>query len=265
MRFDKLDTKMRVFETAHDHLVLPGLFMVARLDGRGFTRLTKQRLDLERPFDTRFRDAMLSTLQHLMGCGFRVSYAYTESDEISLLFERNESTFGRKLRKLHSILAGEASGKLSLELGLVAAFDCRISQLPTEKDVVDYFRWRQADAQRNALNAYCYWTLRQRGLSASAASSKLVGASVAHKSQLLFESGTSFNQVPCWQKRGIAAYWKRVEKDGLNPKTGEVTTAKRRRLVLDSELPLGDAYATLVNTVLQDSQRGVHEKPALRK
>jgi len=31
-----------VFETAHDLCVLPGLHMVARLDGRGFTRLTKE-------------------------------------------------------------------------------------------------------------------------------------------------------------------------------------------------------------------------------
>ena len=42
MKFDELDTKMRVFETAHDLCVLPGLFMVARLDGRTFTRLTKE-------------------------------------------------------------------------------------------------------------------------------------------------------------------------------------------------------------------------------
>jgi len=43
MKFDDLDAKMRVFETAHDHSVLPGMFIVARLDGRGFTKLTKQK------------------------------------------------------------------------------------------------------------------------------------------------------------------------------------------------------------------------------
>ena len=37
MKFDDLDGKMRVFETAHDHCVLPGIYIVARLDGRGFT------------------------------------------------------------------------------------------------------------------------------------------------------------------------------------------------------------------------------------
>ena len=42
MKFDDLDAKMRVYETSHDYCVLPGLFMFARLDGRGFTRLTKE-------------------------------------------------------------------------------------------------------------------------------------------------------------------------------------------------------------------------------
>ena len=93
MKFDELESRMRVFETAHDHSVLPGLFMVARLDGRGFTRLTKEQLDLERPFDVRFRDVILATVKHLMSCGFRVVYGYTESDEISLMLHRDESAF----------------------------------------------------------------------------------------------------------------------------------------------------------------------------
>jgi tRNA(His) guanylyltransferase len=47
MKFDELDKKMRIYETAHDLCVLPGIYMVARLDGRGFTRLTKEILKLE--------------------------------------------------------------------------------------------------------------------------------------------------------------------------------------------------------------------------
>ena len=51
MKFDELDEKMRVFETAHDYCVVPGIFIVARLDGRGFTKLTKERHAFETPFD----------------------------------------------------------------------------------------------------------------------------------------------------------------------------------------------------------------------
>lgn len=62
MKFDELDTRMRVYETAHDLCVLPGLYMVARLDGRGFTRLTKEVHKFEAPFDVRFRDLMLDSI-----------------------------------------------------------------------------------------------------------------------------------------------------------------------------------------------------------
>jgi len=43
MKFDDLDAKMRVFETASDTCVLPGLYMVARIDSRSFNRLTIER------------------------------------------------------------------------------------------------------------------------------------------------------------------------------------------------------------------------------
>src|SRR6476659_7662308 len=104
MKFDELDERMRVFETAHDVCVLPGIRIVARLDGRNFTRLTKETLQLERPFDVRFRDYMIATVEHLMECGFRILYGYTQSDEISLLFHPEEVGFGRKERKLNSVL-----------------------------------------------------------------------------------------------------------------------------------------------------------------
>jgi hypothetical protein len=115
MKFDELDEKMRVYETALDHCVLPEMFMVARIDGRGFTRLTREVHQFKAPFDERFRDMMVSTTEHLMNCGFRVVYGYTQSDEISLLFHLEENAFGRKLRKYDSILAGEASAKFSLD------------------------------------------------------------------------------------------------------------------------------------------------------
>jgi tRNA(His) guanylyltransferase len=185
MKFDELDDKMRVFETAHDLCVLPGLYMVARLDGRSFTRLTKEVHQFEAPFDGRFRDLMLATAEHLITeCGFNVVYGYTQSDEISLLFALAENSFGRKLRKLISVLSGEASAKFSLLLGAVAVFDCRIAQLPSVDLVVDYFRWRNEDAHRNALNAHGYWLLRKQGQTVGQATAAMKGLSVAQKERI---------------------------------------------------------------------------------
>lgn len=251
MTFEELDKKMRVFETAHDHCVLPGLYIVARLDGRNFTRLTKELCSFEVPFDERFRDHMVTTTQHLMTCGFRVIYGYTESDEISLLLHPSEDSFGRKTRKLNSILAGEASAKLSLSLGCLSSFDCRLCQLPTLEVVVDYFRWRNEDAHRNALNAHCYWTLRKEGMNAQQATQALVGRSIAAKNEMLFQHGINFNDVPDWQKRGVGLYWEAYSKEGMNPQTGEAVIAWRRRIKTDVYLPKRDAYSDFIRDLVR--------------
>lgn len=247
MTFDELDTRLRVYETAHDHCVLPGLFMIARLDGRGFTRLTREVHRFEAPYDPVFRDHMLATVQHLMNCGFRIVYGYTQSDEISLVFHPDEDTFQRKLRKLISLLAAEASACFALRLGAPAAFDARISQLPTLPLVVDYLRWRQEDAHRNALNAHSYWLLRRQGHSASAATARLQHLSVAQKNELLFQEGQiNFNDLPNWQKRGCGVYWERYAKPGINPMNDQPVSAERRRLKVDLELPLREDYSAFV-------------------
>jgi tRNA(His) guanylyltransferase len=253
MTFDELDQRMRVFETSADLCVLPEIYMVARLDGRSFTRLTKELCDFEAPFDERFRDLMVGATEGLMNCGFRVAYAYTESDEISLLFDRQEKLFGRKLRKYNSTLAGEASARFSLALGRLATFDCRIVQLPTADLVVDYFRWRSEDAARNSLGAWCYWSLRKSGLSERQATGRLHGLSVAGKNELLFELGVNYNDLPNWQKRGIGLWWEAYDKPAINPQTGESTVAKRRRIVVEYELPMKVEYSQFIRMRLAET------------
>lgn len=250
MKFNELDARCRVYETAHDHCVLPGIYMVARLDGRGFTRLTKELYKFEAPYDDKFRDYMVETVEHLMNVGLYVIYAYTQSDEISLLFDLEESTFNRKLRKLNSVLAGEASAKLSLLLGGIACFDCRICQLPNLEDVAVYFRWRHEDAHRNALNSHAYWCLRREGNSARQATKMLDKASFADKNELLFQRGINFNDLPNWQKRGVGVYWEEYQKTGVNPLTGEEVQTTRKRIRRDMELPMKDEYSRFVRELV---------------
>lgn len=251
MKFDDLDKKMRVFETAHDICVLPETYIIARIDGRGFTKLTKEKYPFEAPFDIRFRDYMVETTKHLMNCGFKVIYAYTQSDEISLLFDFNEKTFSRKVRKYISILAGEASAKFSTLLGGVGAFDCRLSQFPNQDLVIDYFRWRNEDAHRNSLSAHCYWKLRKEGFTKVEATKRIEGLSIADKNDLLFSYGINYDALPSWQKRGIGFYWQEIEKESFNPKTNEITKAIRNSIFIDYELPLKNSYCDFIITVLK--------------
>ena len=251
MKFDELDSKMRVYEESIDQVMLPELYLVARLDGNRFTRLTKEVCHFEAPFDIKFRDMMVDTVKALMDYGFRVIYGYTQSDEISLLFHPDDNTFGRKVRKYNSILAGVASAELSRNLGWQAIFDCRVVPLPTLERVQDYFQWRQEDAHRNSLNSHCYWMLRKQGKSVAEATKMLKGQSVAFKNELLFQNGVNYDELPSWQKRGIGVYWETYEKTGLNPITNEEEVAVRRKLKIDDELPLREAYSEFIKNLLE--------------
>lgn len=250
MTFDELDQRMRVYETSQDYRILPGLNIVARLDGRNFTRLTKETCGFEAPFDERFRDLMVETVRYLMDVGFRIDYGYTESDEISLVFNSSDTLFGRKIRKIISVLSGEASGFFSVALGRPACFDARVSQLPTRELVIDYLRWRAEDAHRNALNAHCYWTLRREGLGSTEATRRLKGLSVSDKNELLFQRGVNFNNLPAWQRRGTGVYWESYDLPAIDGRTGAAVVATRRRLRTEFDLPMKEEYTLFLDRLL---------------
>ena len=162
MNFNEFDKEMRVFEQSLDQRVLPDMYMVARLDGYAFSKLTAKK-GYQKPFDLNFKELMIKITKTLVEeSNMRIIYAYTESDEISLLFAADEMAFNRKTRKLNSLLAALASSSASRQLNDTVLFDCRIIPLPSKERVIDYFAWRQEDAARNALNGYCYWIARRQ-------------------------------------------------------------------------------------------------------
>lgn len=254
MKPSELEARLRPYETASDRCVPPEVYMLARLDGRGFSRLMRvQGGAIDRPYDVRVRDAMIATTEHLMHAGFRAVYGYTQSDEISLLFHQADRTFGRKLRKWISVLAGEASAKFSLLLGELAAFDCRIAEIPSRARVVDYFRWRGEDAARNCLLGHCHWALRAEGKTAEEATRALAGLATADQHELLYRHGINFNDLPAWQKRGVGLVWGTFTQAGTDPRTGAATCVERKRIRVELELPFKDAYDELVGGLVDEA------------
>jgi tRNA(His) 5'-end guanylyltransferase len=238
MRFDDLDKIMRTYEESLDQYIEPDRLIIARLDGRSFTRLTKEVCEFRKPFDEGFRDLMVGTVMHLMKeAGFNVVRGFTESDEISLLLAPDSTQFNRKVRKLNSILAGEASAYFSLQLGMPACFDCRIIPLPDQERVDDYFSWREEDANRNALNSWCYWTLREDGFNAADAQAHIKGKSIEEKKGLLRQYGIEYDTLPLWQRKGVHVRWVEVEKEGWNPMTQTKTVTTRKELRHDLKWP----------------------------
>jgi len=116
--------------------------------------------------------------------------------------------------------------------------------------VIDYFRWRQADATRCALNGWCYWTLRKAGQTVREATAALTSQSVGDKNELLFQHGINFNNLPAWQRRGTGLYWEKYRKDGYNPKEDRPVFSIRRRVKVDEELPFGEDYDRFLTRLL---------------
>ncbi|KAG9019856.1 tRNA-His guanylyltransferase, partial [Tulasnella sp. 427] len=83
-------------------------------------------------------------------------------------------------------------------------FDGRIVVYPSEKEVKDYFAWRQADTHINNLYNTVFWALVQQGrLTTTEAHQKLKGTVSANKNEILFtQFGINYNTVDARYRKG---------------------------------------------------------------
>jgi tRNA(His) guanylyltransferase len=94
------DSQMRELEYFHSLRLLPGAWAVIRVDGRSFSKFTAARF--EKPFDLKFHDLMVKTAEALL-IELDGIFAFTESDEISILLPPSWDLFDRSLEKAVSI------------------------------------------------------------------------------------------------------------------------------------------------------------------
>jgi len=164
---DPVGDRMKELERASAGVAIPPENAIyARIDGRGFSRFTR---DMQRPFDPRMTGAMRATATHLLE-QTHAAAVYVQSDEISLILgpamkddgSAGEHFFGGKPQKLCSILAGLATSAFMKALiddenGLAAwaarmpHFDARVVEMERVEDAVDAIAWRGSDARRNGI------------------------------------------------------------------------------------------------------------------
>ncbi|HEX8060937.1 MAG TPA: tRNA(His) guanylyltransferase Thg1 family protein [Cyclobacteriaceae bacterium] len=136
-------TTTNTFDAAITHSIAPEMYMIARLHGRGIM------------FHDDLTNSMVDVTEHLMTCGFNVTYAHTTLHEISLLFHIDEQSYHRNPADIAAVLAGEASARLTYIMSQFATFDCTMVELANKKMVKEYFQLRSAEV--DTINMWSYW------------------------------------------------------------------------------------------------------------
>lgn len=149
----ELGDRMKAYEEVFRDKLLIRTPAVIRLDGKAFHTLTRK---CEKPFDERLnqalRDAAIALLEEVPG-----RLAYLQSDEISVLlidYNRFDSMqyFDGIVQKIASVSASIMGAEFSLRWGSPGYFDGRVFSV-SERDIINYFVWRQQDCRRNAISA----------------------------------------------------------------------------------------------------------------
>lgn len=207
---DTFGDRMKMYEsTTCDIKMLPLIPIIARLDGKSFSNFTR---GLKRPYDERLSKLMIETTKYLVketnaNCG------YTQSDEITLMWytddPKSQIYFSGRFFKMVSDLASMASVFFNKELKYyipekadkMPRFDCRVYNVPTLKEAVNAFLWREQDATKNSITmaASEYYSHKF-----------LMGKNGNDKQELLFEKGINWNDYPSFFKRGTYIQRKRV-------------------------------------------------------
>lgn len=153
-----IDDRMKMYEKAIQPMRYDrNDILIIRLDGRGFSKFTK---NMKKPFDDEFTYAMQETAKYLVKQA-NALYAYQQSDEITLVLAninpKGDFLFGGKLQKLASTLASSATVRFYSEISKTVncdknlpTFDCRVFKVPSKIEAANAVLWRFQDAVRNS-------------------------------------------------------------------------------------------------------------------
>ena len=221
---------MKQYEECYNVKIPRRFPLIVRLDGRAFHSWTR-RVNCVKPFDEDLMNLMALTSEFLCENIADCTFAYTQSDEISLLIRDDKSMvstpwFDKRLQKIASLSASMATyffnAQNPFDKKLPAFFDSRAFILPPD-EIRSYFIWRQNDASKNSLS------MLAQSLYPHA---ELVGKKREELMDLCFNKGINWNDLDTPKKRGFAVYKKPIVKKG---KMGAVT---RMKFFIDRKIPI---------------------------
>ena len=196
---ETLGDRMKAYEAATRNVLPRRTYTIIRVDGRAFHSYLR---GCQKPYDLEFMNDMDAVATALCKEISGAVFAYTQSDEISVLITDFASPgtqpwFGGVVNKMVSISASLATAVLNMrrssELG-VPLFDSRAFTIPDPVEVANYFIWRQRDCVRNSITM---------AAQAKFSHKQLHGVTTNQMQEMLFtEHGINWNDYPTRCKWG---------------------------------------------------------------
>ena len=233
-----LSDRMKMYESnAGVFNVFPsGLPICVRIDGKAFHSFTRK---MPKPFDPVLMFIFDETTRILIK-ETGASVGYTQSDEISLVFKKNDGErsqifFNGRVQKMCSVLASMATAHfnrifVAMHKGSVvhapAFFDCRAFPVPSLEEVANYLVWRELDATRNSVSGFAQ---------AKFSAKQLFKKNVSEMKQMLCDVGCNWHNLPDRSKYG-AYFIPITSKKRLTVSQMEkIPPAQFKKIMIDSD------------------------------
>ncbi|KAJ7227330.1 tRNAHis guanylyltransferase-domain-containing protein [Mycena pura] len=218
-----LAERMKRYEAVTDLQLPADQPAIIRIDGHAFSKFTR---GFDKPFDERIHAAMAATAADLLAEFPDASLAYTQSDEITLVFPAGARAFNGRAAKLSSLSAGLASARFNYHLARgaegtapvpaeklgVAHFDARAFSVPDPAEALNNLIWRaKIDCRRNSISAF------ERGFYST-------------KEKLAEKNIDFWTSSPSWARYGTTVKRQQYEGKGTDGLTGAEVTVTRTRV-----------------------------------
>lgn len=194
---DSLGDRMKSYEQATLTVLPRRTYTIIRVDGRAFHTYLRA---AAKPYDQQFMQDMDAVAEALCQEISGTVFAYTQSDEISVLAcdfttPDTQPWFGGVAAKMVSISAAAATATLNARRpGATALFDSRVFTIPDPAEVANYFLWRQRDCVRNSITM---------AAQAQFSHKRLHGVNTGQMQEMLWsEKRINWNDYPDGCKRG---------------------------------------------------------------
>jgi tRNA(His) 5'-end guanylyltransferase len=239
----KLGEALKEAERPSLHSVPGSDFYTLRLDGSGFSKLTKRLRSsgvISAGYSPEFAEIMRESFRSVM-VKFNALCSFTQSDEMTVVVgctrvirdEQQPHTNGGRVLKLCTHAASHVTAlfnhrmeKLFAEKGLsfdesyLACFDCRLGRFATLEEAMTLVYWRAFDC---GVNGPADAVHHCRGLREGASKILRLGT---HK-RLEWLASQGLLPLPSHQAHGSFFVKVRRAIDGFNPKTGQVVASVR--------------------------------------